>query len=588
MFLYREFVSEAVRILIPAIKMEDAKKIESFAAAIMLGLKKKFGSVDHLRFTVMDVRDPDSEVRKSYMVIYDTIPGGTGYLKQLTAGDHAMTDVLQLALETMENCSCASDPDKDGCYHCVYGYRQSNRINQISRRIASEMLKQILSGRNSLQQILNIRQISVNTLLDSVLEAKFLEALSMSKVNGKRVEMNKAVVGGKEGYTLTIGENLWRLELQVPLNRDQGVKISSKPDFVFRPQRNSGRMPVAVFTDGKAYHIGIIGEDVKKRMAIREGLGWSVWSLTWQDVMEKCDRHEESTAREVLASGSLANNELTKQTLQKHHLNEVSNKSTFDLLIDYLADPDGDQLFRTYASATVLGMLRLRESGDEAYMDEWSEGYSALPDLRWTVPKPSFRKALIGIHAPLQGLNVYACLPAEGVKGGKDAEGKPIRIFDETKATAVVILDDQMMEEKLVPAWRGFLYISNLLQFIPKSLLATESGINAHLYDTLIDDGPMPSGTIVIDSKWKDIIDGLFDQTLLDLAKRLRDDGIPAPQAGLYSEEDDAPMSEFQWEDSKVLVQSEDELDYKEYLQSKGWKVFGPDYDGVSAALKEE
>ena len=140
MFLYREFVSEAVRILIPAIKMEDAKKIESFAAAIMLGLKKKFGSVDHLRFTVMDVRDPDSEVRKSYMVIYDTIPGGTGYLKQLTAGDHAMTDVLQLALETMENCSCASDPDKDGCYHCVYGYRQSNRINQISRRIASEIV----------------------------------------------------------------------------------------------------------------------------------------------------------------------------------------------------------------------------------------------------------------------------------------------------------------------------------------------------------------------------------------------------------------------------------------------------------------
>ena len=86
MFLYREFVSEAVRILIPAIKMEDAKKVESFAAAIMLGLRKKFGSVDHLHFTVVDVPEPDSEVRKSYMLIYDTVPGGTGYLKQLTAG----------------------------------------------------------------------------------------------------------------------------------------------------------------------------------------------------------------------------------------------------------------------------------------------------------------------------------------------------------------------------------------------------------------------------------------------------------------------------------------------------------------------
>ena len=144
-----------------------------------------------------------------------------------------------------------------------------------------------------------------------------------------------------------------------------------------------------------------------------------------------------------------------------------------------------------------------------------------------------------------------------------------------------------MVETQLVPAWRGFLYISNLLQFVPKSLLAAESGIHGHLYDTLIDEGQKPSDAITIDPKWKDIIDGLFDPALIDLAKRLRDDGISAPEAGLYSEDDDAPMSEFQWEDCKVLVQSEDEQGYKEFLQSQGWKVFGPDYDGVSIALKE-
>ena len=587
MFLYREFVSEAVRILIPAIKMEDAKKIESFAAAIMLGLKKKFGSVDHLHFTIIDVPERDSEVRKSYMVIYDTVPGGTGYLKQLTAGKDVMMDLFQQALETMESCSCASDPDKDGCYHCVYGYRQSNRINQISRRIAVDMLKQILSGRDSLEKIPDIRQISVNTLLDSLLEAKFLEALSMAKIDGKRIEMNKAVVGGKEGYTLTIGENLWRLELQVPLTGDQGVRIPSKPDFVFRPQRNLGRKPVAVFTDGKSYHLDIAGVDVLKRMAIREGLGWPVWSLTWQDVMEKCDRKEESTSKEVLAPEVLAGKELTKQTLLKHHLGDISHKSSFDLLIDYLAAPDGDQTFSTYASATALGMLRLKESGDETYMNEWNEGYRALPELRWTVEKPVFRKALIGIHEPLKGLRVYVCLPADGVKGGTDAEGKPVRLFDETKATAVVVLDDRMKESHLVPAWRGFLYVSNLLQFIPKVLLAAKSGIEDHAYDTLIEEGQKPSDAITIDPKWKGIIEGLFDQALIDLAKRLRDDGFPAPSEGLYSEEDDAPMSEFQWEDRKVLVQSEDEFDYKEGLQSRGWKVFGADYEGVSNALKE-
>ena len=587
MFLYREFASEAVRILIPAIKMEDSKKVESFAAAIMLGLRKKFGSVDHLRFTVVDVPEPDSEVRKSYMVIFDTVPGGTGYLKQLTAGKDAMMDLFQMALEAMENCTCASDPEKDGCYHCLYGYRQSNRINQISRRIAVDMLKQILSGRDSLEKIKSISPISVNTLLDSMLEAKFLETLAKASVNGKPIEMNKAVVGGKEGYTLTIGENLWRLELQVPVTGDQGVKVPSKPDFVFRPQRNPGRQPVAVFTDGKTYHIDIAGVDVQKRMAIREGLGWTVWSLTWQDVMEKSDKKEESTVKSVLDPETLASANLTKETLERHHLGDVSHKSSFDLLLEYLAAPDGDDRFRTYAFAETLGMLQLKESGDKDYMAEWSKGYSALNDLRWTVPVPEYKKVLFGIHEPVPGLKVYACLPADGVKGATGADGKPVRIFDETKVTAVAVLDDALPEKQLIPAWRGFLHIGNLLQFVPKSLLAAQSGIDGHAYEQLVDDGVKPSDTVAVDPEWKDIIEGLMDQALIEMAKKLRDDGIPAPEAGLYSEEDDAAMSEFQWEDRKVLVQSSDEEDYKELLESQGWKVYGPDYEGVSAALKE-
>ena len=587
MFLYREFVSEAVRILIPAIKMEDSKKVESFAAAIMLGLKKKFGSVDHLMFTVIDVPEPDSEVRKSYMVIYDTVPGGTGYLKQLTADKYAMMDLFQMSLDAMENCSCATDPDKDGCYHCLFGYRQSGHINQISRRTAVEMLKQILSGRNSLEQIPNIRQISVNTLLDSLLEAKFLEALSMTKVGGKHIEMNKAVVRGKEGYTLNIGDNLWRLELQVPLTGDQGVKIPSKPDFVFHPQRNSGREPVAVFTDGKAYHLDIIGDDIKKRMAIREGLGWAVWSLTWQDVMEKCDQKEASTSKAVLAPQTLESRELTQQTLQKHQLAPISHKSSFDLLIDYLAASDGNALYSTYACAAVLGMLKKKESFDPSYMEQWRKGYDALPELRWTVPVPEFKKALIGIHEAVDGLRTYACLPAEGVKGGKDSEGKPVRIYDETKVSVVVILNDSLGESKLIPAWRGFLYVSNLLQFVPKALLAAESGIRDQAYVSLIEEEAKPSDAVAIDPGWKDIIEGLVDPPLIDISKRLRDEGIPAPTAGLYSDEDDTPMSEFQWEDKKVLVQSEDESVYKERLQADCWKVYGPDYEGISNALKE-
>ena len=129
---------------------------------------------------------------------------------------------------------------------------------------------------------------------------------------------------------------------------------------------------------------------------------------------------------------------------------------------------------------------------------------------------PAFKKALVGIHEPVTGLRTYACLPADGVKGGRDAEGKPVRLFDETKTTAVVILDDQMEESRLVPAWRGFLHIGNLMQFVPKALLAAKGGISGHDYDALIEEGQKPSGSVAIDPKWKDVIEGLFDQALID------------------------------------------------------------------------
>lgn len=170
MFLYREFASEAIRILIPATSMDTTStKMESFSAAIMLGLKKHFGSVEHLRFTVMDAPVQDAEFRKQYLVIYDSVPGGTGYLKELTVTPDSLMDIFDLSLKAMENCTC-----EDGCYHCLFAYRQSGKINSISKRSAQDMLRKILSGRDSLEKIASISQIAVNSLFDSELEKRFV------------------------------------------------------------------------------------------------------------------------------------------------------------------------------------------------------------------------------------------------------------------------------------------------------------------------------------------------------------------------------------------------------------------------------
>ena len=47
--------------------------------------------------------------------------------------ENGIIDVFEGALETMEHCSCNDDPQKDGCYKCLYAYRQSQHIGEISR-----------------------------------------------------------------------------------------------------------------------------------------------------------------------------------------------------------------------------------------------------------------------------------------------------------------------------------------------------------------------------------------------------------------------------------------------------------------------
>lgn len=101
-----------------ALATDQAKRI----AELIHGSDELRGNVnvDHLRATVSEVPVPDADYRKQYLVIYDSVPGGTGYLKQLMHEKNALIEIFEKALHVMENCSCKDDPQKDGCYHCLY------------------------------------------------------------------------------------------------------------------------------------------------------------------------------------------------------------------------------------------------------------------------------------------------------------------------------------------------------------------------------------------------------------------------------------------------------------------------------------
>ena len=285
LFLYREFATEALRILIPATTMDSSNvRTESFTAAFMLGMKEYFGNVDHLRATVSEVPVPDADYRKQYLVIYDSVPGGTGYLKQLMNEKNSLIDIFERALQKLEQCSCKEDPQKDGCYHCLYAYRQSQNIGNISRSTAIRILRSILSGKDNLTKIEKLASVPVNSLFDSELERRFVEALAQMGNENRKVDISKSLISGKEGYILKINDQTWEIEPQVLLDATQGVKVSCKPDFIISPVGKSDKLPVAIFTDGFIYHKDKVADDTLKREAIRRSGRYRVWSLSWRDV----------------------------------------------------------------------------------------------------------------------------------------------------------------------------------------------------------------------------------------------------------------------------------------------------------------
>lgn len=288
-FLYREFESEGIRAYLPESTFATSDRaVHSFIAALQMGLELKFrGSVDHLRIARDVTIAQENETPRQYLVLYDSVPGGTGYLKQLMRDSEPLFEVFQAALDRMTTCGCNSDESKDGCYRCVYTYQNSHGRRYVSRRTAVQILSAILEQKGSLREIKTIGEVGpTNALFDSELERRFIEALRRRPADGSpRFELHDDVVHGKAGYTLRAGEMRWKIEPQVMLGEKEGVMVQCKPDFVLWPDYAPDCLPIAVFMDGWQYHRDCVGSDIAKRFAIARSRKFAVWTLTSDDMI---------------------------------------------------------------------------------------------------------------------------------------------------------------------------------------------------------------------------------------------------------------------------------------------------------------
>ena len=242
LYLYREFSSEAIRMLLPISDvLGSEQRVASFVAALELGLRRRFrGSLDHIRAMTCDNALAGANEGRRYLMLYDTVPGGTGYLKDLMTDRGELPRVFGMALEALKACECNREPLKDGCYRCVYAYRRSRDMALTSRSTAVAILESILDHVQDLEKVEGLDKVKVNPVLESELEARFIEALRRMRIDGETPGVRHDLVQGKPGYVLRVGERTWFVEPQVEVDQSDGVAMPSRPDFLL-PPRTGGR-----------------------------------------------------------------------------------------------------------------------------------------------------------------------------------------------------------------------------------------------------------------------------------------------------------------------------------------------------------
>jgi len=584
LFLYRDFETEALRLLIPSTTMDSSNvRVESFVAAFMLGMKKKFGNVDHLRATVSEVPVPDADYRKQYLVIYDSVPGGTGYLKQLMNDQNGIIDVFTGALDTMEHCTCNEDPQKDGCYKCLYAYRQSQHIGEISRDVAIGLLKAILSGKDNRKEIKKLAQVDTNHLFDSELERRFVGAFERLSSSERPIRIHKILVNEKEGYSLQVGDSLWSIEPQVDFDESVGITVKSRPDFVLRPKRTIGNQkPVAVFTDGFYYHKDIVEEDTLKRMAIMYSKKYRVWSLTYKDV-QSIYQDQGDYRTETLTSAKMPSGKLYMAAVKSADAEYIKpeKENAFELLVDYLALPNAESLFSIHAKAFAMSITDASLMRNSIVYGEWKNKWqSVLNSLDSVEDIDDFGQALFGVWNPRQDMGnmeiVSEVSLVEMSTKKMGASSKLAMIINDNTATRT---------DKYEADWNGFWNFVNVMQFNEFAVFMSRLGIEKAIYTPLgsivAEETTSTSNEkveIVIDENWDNVMEEFIDDIALTCANEMKKNGIPAPTTIGFELSDNIKgatiaEAEMAWEDKKIAWLLPEQEEYQDIFKSKGWIV---------------
>ncbi len=554
--LSHELHTQAVRILLPVSVFNVERRLTSFKAALLLGLREDFGG-DPQHLDIVEASIPDEHGRpRRFLVVHDTVPGGTGYLDRLGQSDR-VRDILDKARAVLADCPCHLS-GRQACHRCLLSVVAPREIAHTSRREALDMIEDLLAEWDP-EPIATIGGVDIGDLHLSELELRFREAVRRW-VDDQEAATWKTSKGPKgDELDFSLGGVRW---LMRPLVQVLANGVATEPDFLLTRQDAQGP-PVAVYLDGKAYHAdplsNITADDAFKRHALRAD-GYRVWSLTWADV----DDFEG-----LLDSKQGKTKPLLDTEARLAVTGEVGSEAALSLgnpiehLLGYLSAPDSPVWVQTAAAAA---MVLVRGGGGRAVRVAPGGLQSALVSLA----------SGEGVADDAAGTRML--VPATG------RDGLPLVFFfagpDEARARATMsllaVLDDSAEAvggQTHDLRWREWLRWGNLAQFLTDVESSAQFWTSASLpqfAQTYVPLAHEQTG-VAVGEEWQEVRE-FADPSLAEHVVALAGSGLPVPVSG----DEVGPelwVVELSWPQAHVAIVLDSDDARDAWLREQHWHV---------------
>ena len=450
-YLYRSMQTEVVKVLLPVQQIDTEASVAMFKAGIELGLRRYFkGSPQHIETADYQEFNHGNQRFDRYVVLYDSIPGGTGYVAKLF-DTTIFTEIIQLAYEGIRDCGCRLQ-GRDGCYRCIFTYSNRYVREQLSRARAERLFSEILQhthdwvdlGDQALNAVTGNGRIE-----ESELELRFLRCLRQFSEdhaeNGCSLEEQVQDDGVME-YRLTLSDQrrgyVYRVRPQVSLGPADGLERTTRADFVISLAAvmegdrsvweavHDEVKPFAIYLDGYTYHASSdnlrVADDFEIRHAIVQSGKMLTWTITWGD-LDRFESRDVEKQKDVLAYS--ASYHSGKQAMQRWpgwqdlHKPFTKAHNSMDRLLLSLSHPEAEKMSLRRALSL---MILQRQFGDpsvpDGEIDIWMQSGAAVPtskvnalgdgrfymfpDLQWRMP--GFADAVVAIR--LRDLNMRAAI----------------------------------------------------------------------------------------------------------------------------------------------------------------------------------